>query len=107
MRCLVWLILASAVICSYGHAAFGQGVALPAAGPVNQSMAGAAVAAPIDAMGALYWNPASISGLSSSEMSFGLGLLLPTTSVSSSLAANSLGAGVPPVGLQGTNRSNA
>lgn len=107
MRRLVWLAIASAIVGTCGQSAFGQGVALPAAGPINQSMAGAAVAAPIDAMGALYWNPAAISGLKSSEMSFGLGLLLPTTSVSSSLAANSLGAGVPPIPLQGSNRSNA
>jgi long-chain fatty acid transport protein len=87
--------------------AAGQGIALPGAGPINQSMGGAAVAAPLDATGALFWNPATISGLSSSEMSFGLGFLLPTTSVSSSLPAGSLGPGFPPVALQGSNRSNA
>ncbi|HEY2146585.1 MAG TPA: hypothetical protein VGH32_01530, partial [Pirellulales bacterium] len=32
--------------------ALGQGIALPAAGPINQSMGGASVAAPIDGMGA-------------------------------------------------------
>jgi long-chain fatty acid transport protein len=87
--------------------AIGQGIALPAAGPINQSMGGASTAAPIDAMGALYWNPASISGLQCSEMGFGLGLLLPTTHLASSLAPNSLGPGFPPVPLQGSNRSNA
>lgn len=64
---------------------FGQGIALPAVGAVNQSMAGAGVAAPLDAMGALYWNPAGIGALPSSEMSFGLGLLKPTTRVDSAI----------------------
>ena len=54
-------------------------------------MAGAATAAPIDAAGALHWNPASISGLESSEVSFGLGLTLPTSSVSSRVAASPFG----------------
>ncbi|HKD37772.1 MAG TPA: outer membrane protein transport protein [Pirellulales bacterium] len=101
------LITSASVFVSAAGAALAQGIALPAAGPINQSMGGAAVAAPIDAMGALYWNPASISGLSCSEMGFGLGLLLPTTHLSSSLAANSLGPGFPPVTLAGSNKSNA
>ena len=46
-------------------------------------MGGASVAAPIDSIGAIYWNPASISGLASSETSFGLGLLMPNHTVSS------------------------
>ena len=39
------------------------GFILTGVGPVNRSMGGASTAAPIDATGALYWNPASISGL--------------------------------------------
>ena len=83
--------------------AVGQGIALPAAGPINQSMGGAAVAAPIDAMGALFWNPATISGLQSSEMSFGLGLLLPTETLSSTIPASSIFPGFPPVTLSGSD----
>jgi long-chain fatty acid transport protein len=45
-------------------------------------MQGASTAAPIDAAGALYWNPASISGLQSSEALVGLELLLPTEEIS-------------------------
>lgn len=67
--------------------AFAQGIALPAVGAINQSMGGAAVAAPLDAMGSLYWNPAGIGALPSSEMSFGLGLLLPTTRLDSAIPA--------------------
>ncbi len=108
MRSFVRLLFAVVIIsCPCPRLARGQGVILPAAGPINQSMAGASTAAPIDAMGALYWNPASISGLPSCEMGFGLGLLLPTTHLSSSLAPNSIAPGFPPIGLGGSNKSNA
>jgi long-chain fatty acid transport protein len=50
-------------------------------------MCGAATAAPIDAAGALMWNPASISGLSTSEVDLGLELFLPSEKLSSSFAA--------------------
>jgi len=46
-------------------------------------MGGAAVAAPLDSAGALLWNPATISGLSRSEMAVALGVIIPTTSLSS------------------------
>jgi len=74
----------------------GQGIFLPSVGPINQSMGGATVAAPIDSIGALAWNPASISGLRTSEVAFGLGLVLPTTSLNSS---------IPAFGLSGTTDS--
>jgi long-chain fatty acid transport protein len=60
-----------------------QGIALSGVGPVNRSMGGAATAAPIDAAGALMWNPASISGLSCSEVDLGMELLLPSEKLSS------------------------
>jgi hypothetical protein len=41
----------------------GHGIVIPGAGPVNRSMCGASVAAPIDAAGAMLWNPAAITGL--------------------------------------------
>ncbi len=39
------------------HAQFGTAVS--GTGPINRSMGGAATAAPIDAAGALFWNPAA------------------------------------------------
>jgi long-chain fatty acid transport protein len=84
------------------HTASAQGIALGGVGPVNRSMAGAATAAPIDAAGAIHWNPASISGLERSEMLFGLELLLPTENLSSSIEAGALGGGFPPVRLAGS-----
>ena len=62
-----------------------QGIIVSSAGPVNRSMGGAAVAAPIDALGAIYWNPATISGLDRSETAFGLDLLVSNQTVSSSV----------------------
>ncbi len=78
--------------------AWGQGVALRAVSPVSESVGGAVTAAPIDAAGALHWNPASISGLSASEMSFGMGLILPQSELSSRIDA---------AGLSGANDSEA
>jgi long-chain fatty acid transport protein len=86
----------------------GQGVLIPSVGPINQSMGGATVAAPIDSIGALAWNPAAISGIERSEVAFGLGLVLPTTSLSSAIPAFNLAdstdsepgaAPVPTIGL--------
>ena len=67
--------------------AWGQGIALRGVSPVNESMAGAATACPIDSAGALQWNPATISGLPCSDISFGMEMILPTTSVSSRVGA--------------------
>lgn len=77
----------------------GQGIALDGAGPINRSMGGAATAAPIDATGALLWNPATISGLPSSEIALGLELLMPTEHLGSSIAPGALGGGFPPIAL--------
>ncbi|MGO9111477.1 MAG: OmpP1/FadL family transporter [Thermoguttaceae bacterium] len=68
----------------------GQGIALSGAGPVNRAMAGASTAAPIDAAGALMWNPGSINGLQGSEADFGLELLLPTEKLFSNFSAYGL-----------------
>jgi long-chain fatty acid transport protein len=48
-------------------------------------MAGAAVAAPLDSAGALNWNPATISALPGSDVSFGMEMILPGSRVSSQI----------------------
>jgi long-chain fatty acid transport protein len=83
LRLLVTVCLV--IICFATGKVYAQGIALGGCGPVNRAMGGAATAAPIDAAGALLWNPASISGLTCSEMMIGLELLLPTEEVSSSV----------------------
>ncbi len=78
------------------------GPMLSGAGPINRSMGGASTAAPLSASGALFWNPATLSGLESSQLDVGAELLFPHTSLSSSVPANTFGPGVPPVDLAGT-----
>ena len=55
----------------------GQGIFVSATGPVNRSMGGAGTAAPLESLGALFWNPASISALPEDEVSIGLAASLP------------------------------
>ena len=62
-----------------------QGTYIGYAGPVSQGMAGASTAAPIDAIGSTYWNPASISAVQP-ELGFGVGLLLAELETTSSVA---------------------
>ena len=56
-------------------ATYGQGLIVPGAGAANRAMAGASTAAPLDAAGAGYWNPAAISGLPKNEVYFGAELI--------------------------------
>jgi long-chain fatty acid transport protein len=104
-----WLVLAALAallgpLAAPGRAQFG--LLNGAAGPINRSMGGASTAAPIDSAGALYWNPASITGLPSSEMEFGVGFLIPRTTISSRVPAGALGNGLPPTSLAGTTGGN-
>lgn len=46
----------------------GQGIIAGGSGPIHRSMAGASTAAPLDAGSALYWNPATMSGLDRSDV---------------------------------------
>ena len=71
--------------------AHAQGVLLSASGPINRSMGGAATAAPLDAIGALRWNPATISGLACSELAFGADLVFPLIEVDSSIQGVAFG----------------
>ncbi|HEX5269747.1 MAG TPA: outer membrane protein transport protein [Gemmataceae bacterium] len=77
------------------------GFVLTGIGPVNRGMGVAGVAAPLDADGSLYWNPAAITGLGGSELDGGVELVIPDENLSSRLAPGSLGHGFPPVGLAG------
>ena len=90
-----------------GSAQAQTGQLLDAIGPINQSMGGAGTAMPLDAMGALYWNPASISGLNSSEIGFAFQVFSPQTRLSSSVQANAFGPGVPAVDISGRTVSDS
>ena len=65
--------------------AHAQGVILSAGGPVLRGMGGASTAAPISAIGANYWNPATISGMEHNELEFGVDLLFIDHEVSSTV----------------------
>jgi long-chain fatty acid transport protein len=101
-----WGLAIAAVMLSALPARAQIGFVLPAPGPVNRSMGGAAVAAPIEALGALYWNPATIPAVPTS-MDFGLELLIPHTTLTSSLPAGAFGPGIPPIPLFGETGSRA
>lgn len=96
---LAWLVL-------NGSATAQHGIVLSGGGPVHRSMGGASTAAPVDAAGALFWNPATISGLQRSELTFGMELLYADAELSSLVQRGSLGGGAPPVTLAGRDRSD-
>lgn len=73
------------VLLSASNRAYGQGALVHGVGPVNRAMGGAGTAAPLDSIGAVHWNPGSISGLESNEMAFGLELLLADIDLTSTI----------------------
>jgi long-chain fatty acid transport protein len=70
-------------------------------------MGGASTAAPLDATGSLYWNPATISGLPASQLDFAVELLYPRSTVSSAIPADALGPGLPRGPVAGTTHDEA
>jgi long-chain fatty acid transport protein len=97
---LIALLSCPALYAQTGHVAHGVGA-------INQSMAGAGTALPLDATGALFWNPASITDLKSSEVDINADLVLIDAELSSSLAPNTLGPGLPPLPLAGSSQTTA
>jgi long-chain fatty acid transport protein len=81
----VKLALCALVMMTWVGQALGQGISVTGVGPVNRSMGGAGTAAPLDAIGALHWNPGSITQLECSEVSFGIEGLLADISLSSTV----------------------
>ncbi len=92
---------------SSGTAVAQTGHVLEALGPVNQGMGGAGTALPLDAIGSLQWNPASITGLPCSEMGFSFAALAPETKISSTVRANAFGQGFPAQTMSGQKVSDA
>ncbi|HMO91601.1 MAG TPA: outer membrane protein transport protein [Pirellulaceae bacterium] len=81
---------------SFASSVVAQGIALRGVGAVNDGMAGAGVAAPLDAAGAIHWNPASIASFDYNQASFGMMLVVPDLEVSSSI-----------FGIDGVSRSES
>ncbi len=68
---------------TYTDGLCAQGFVLPGVGPINRSMGGAGTAAPLDANGALHWNPGSITALPQSRVDIGVDVIFNRNSVSS------------------------
>ena len=69
----------------FPETADAQGVLFRGVGAVSEGFGSATTAAPLDSAGAIYWNPASISGLKHSEMQFGVGIVMSETELSSTM----------------------
>lgn len=102
MRQLAAWVLVIGLCGSVPNLADAQGLTSSGAGALNRAMAGASTAAPLDAGGALYWNPAAISGLRQNELLVGDELLYPTIHVTSTTS----GALFPGAAGSGTTLSN-
>jgi len=79
---ILWAMLA------LSQHAYSQGIVVPGVGPINRSMGGAATAAPLDAAGAIHWNPATMSGLPNSEVVVGLEMLYLSTHVETDIGGS-------------------
>jgi len=79
---------------------FGQALYIPGGGAAHLSMGGASTATPVDAIGALYWNPAAIGRLGHSEVAIGGNVLIPRIDLTST-APSPLGP------ITGTTRSDS
>ncbi len=93
-----WLFAAvlGAALLSGARPARAQGVVQNGIGPVNLSMGGASTAAPLDAIGTVLWNPATMGGLQRSEMELGVMIELPHSSLSSRIDLGGLTSLLPP-----------
>jgi long-chain fatty acid transport protein len=80
------LFAVAIAVCFYAQQiTLAQGVLLRGVGAVNEGVGGTATGMPLDAAGALYWNPGAITALPKNEMTFGLGLFQPYSKVKSSV----------------------
>jgi long-chain fatty acid transport protein len=82
IRCMY---LAIGMTLSLPFAVQAQGLYLPGGGAAHLSMGGASTAIPVDAIGALYWNPAAIGRLEQSEVSIGGAFLFPNVYLESTV----------------------
>lgn len=82
-----------------------QGLFLPANGAKARSFGGATTAAPLDAAGGLYWNPATISRLPN-EIMFGGEFAYANSHLSATIPAGTIGP-FPPTTRSGETRSDS
>jgi long-chain fatty acid transport protein len=105
-KCVLFLAVALSIALSARTASAQYGTLLTGTGAVNRSFGGVAVAAPLSPAGALFWNPATLSGLERSEVEAGAELLFPHSQLSSQISAGALGHGIPAAGMAGSTDSD-
>jgi long-chain fatty acid transport protein len=98
-------MLIAAMLSASPDVAPAQGIVAPGAGPVLRSFGGTAIAAPLDAIGALYWNPATLSFLER-RVDIGAEAFWKDQAVESTIPPGLLGPGVPPTAVTGKTRSS-
>jgi long-chain fatty acid transport protein len=92
----LWLAVVVVAVSSVEAAA--QGVIFPSTGAKHRSMGGASTAAPMDAAGATYWNPAAMAAMEDGEVFVGVDFLYANTVLDSSVEST---------GAVGSNRSDS
>lgn len=101
-------LLILAVLCvTTADARAQHGIFLSGGGPIQRGQGGSATANPLDSLGALFWNPATLSALERNEMTFGAEFLFPRGTLSSRIPAGSLGGGFPLIDLAGSDGSDS
>ena len=81
-----------------------QGIVATGAGPVVRSFGGTAIAAPLNGLGALFWNPATLSFMDR-RFETGIEALWRSQHLESTIPAGLLGPGLPPVSVTGKTKS--
>ncbi len=100
-------VLASFCLLLWTQPILAQGLILPGSGGMHRSMGGASTVAGVDALGALYWNPAAISGLPGSEVVIGGEMIIPDTHVGSTIPQGTFLGRLPLTTLSGYTRSDS
>ncbi len=95
------------VFCMTISAYAQSGHVMNGAGPVDQSMSGAGMAAPRDAQTALHWNPAALFTVPGTSLDISLQYMMPSSTITSSVQAGAFGPAFgPPVTMEGTTDSD-
>jgi long-chain fatty acid transport protein len=106
-KCCARLLAVVVVLFTSVSTVAAQGLISPGSGAMHRSMAGVSTAVGVDALGAVYWNPAAISGLPQSEVVIGSEMILPDTHLGSTVPAGAFGPLGPAVTMSGVTRSDS
>ena len=101
------LALIAAWLAAPSSARAQHGIVLSGGGPIQRSMGGTGTATALDSLGGLFWNPATLGALPTSELTFGAEFLMPHADLHSRVAPGTFGPGFPPVPLAGSTRSES